>query len=48
MDTQIYTQKHIQSSKVYTLKGEFENIDVDITLYDNHHIFKKITKFICH
>ena len=44
MDTQIYTQKHIQSSKVYTLKGEFENIDVDITLYDNHHIFKKITK----
>jgi hypothetical protein len=37
-------QKPIQSSKVYTLKGEFGNIDIDISQYDNHHIFKKITK----
>ena len=34
----------MESSKIYTLKGDIENIDVDITLYNNNYIFKKITK----
>ena len=34
----------IQSVKVYTLTGTFETINVDISQYNNQHIFKKITK----
>jgi hypothetical protein len=37
-------QSQIQCSKVYTLKGTFETINVDISKYNNQHIFKKITK----
>lgn len=34
----------IRSSKVYTLTGEIENIDVD-KIYNNIHIFKKMTQY---
>ena len=34
----------MESSKVYTIKGDIENIDVDISQYNNQYIFKKITK----
>ena len=37
-------QAPILCSKVYTLKGEIENIDIDISQYNNQHIFKKITR----
>ena len=33
----------MNSSKVYTLKGAIEDIDVDITQYNNQYIFKKET-----
>ena len=32
----------IQCSKAYTLTGDIENIDIDITQYNNQYIFKKL------
>jgi len=34
----------IQCSKVYTLKGDIVDINIDISQYNNQNIFKKITK----